>query len=358
MDELKFGLWNNADSETANRQYSGSGYYASLPNEARFIHSVAKILAHRNAKDKASLCSAHSLYILAPVPEGKGIATKRQATFSQGGVNVAGNIWFGAEAMNSSNGIPIPEGADSDELFKYVSQTLASGDRPAIYFDGSANNAVLRFYPKGVDDPDTCEDISFDGASINDTTLKDILDKIHERSLLTPTASLVSSRLWKDNKKCHPSDEAENVVQSIVEIGLAHALGNVRVRREETSEFGRYDLALIEQDPLNPAQITSHAILELKIVKDFTSSGKKVAEISNRRAVVKGLKQAFAYRNVHGSRISILCCYEMRPKHTLGKKPACNVAKKLEVHFWAWPLFSTTEAARDALVASKLKKTK
>lgn len=357
MGDERLGLWKDDDLLVTVSSYTGTQYYHYLPDEVQFVHSVSKILAMRNARDKPVLCSAPSLYVLAPVPENVTIAPKREPTFSLGGVNVAGKVWFGAPAMNSCNGFSIPPYTDTDALFLFVSKTLASGSRPAIYFDGSANEAVLRFYPKGVDLPDDCEDILFGGTHLSETTLKRVLDRIHERFLITPTASMASGELWVNGEKSYPVIRAESAVQKVVEIGLGCALGNVRVKRERTGVYGRFDLALIEQDPQNPSKATNHAILELKVVKAFTSTGKAFPDGANKIAVLKGVKQAFAYREEHGSRISALCCYDMRPDPSLQKYSGrkCKIAEDLGVKFWAWNLFSTTESARNRLARNRLK---
>lgn len=354
-NDVRFGHWKESDLETAVKQYNGSQYYSGYPSAAHFVHSVAKILAIRNAIDRVALCSASSLYILGTVPECASVTLKREPAFSLGGVDVSGKIWFGAEAMNSSNGVPIPAGADTDTLFTYVSQTLTSGKQPTIYFDGAVNGTAFRFYPDGVDAPDRCEDISFSGAHLDETTLKNVLDKIHNCSLITPSASMASKGLWCDGAKCYPVKEAEKAIQSIIEVGLAPALGNVRVKREETGTYGRYDLALIEQDPLDSSKSTNHAILELKVIRTFSSTGGNVSENTNKTAILKGIKQAYAYHIEHGSRISALCCYDMRPTPDLHKKSGRKcVVKSLEIHFWAWPLFSTTEAARNWLTSDNM----
>ncbi|MFC5302004.1 hypothetical protein [Azospira restricta] len=356
MDDTKLGLWSQDNLAATVRSYNGSQYYQHLSEEIRFVHSVAKIISIRSAKDKEGLCSAPSLYVLGPAPDVEAVTLKREPTFSLGNVNVAGKIWFGSQAMNSSRGVAIPTRADTDAIFSFVSETLVSGGRPAIYFDGSQNAAALRYYPKGIDAADDCEDILFGGAHIDAQTLKCVMDRIHERSLITPTASLLSSGLWADGPKHYPVERAENAIQSIVEIGLAHALGNIRVKREGTGTFGRYDLSLVEQDPLDASKTTNHAVIELKIVKAFTKSGTKVSETANKTAMLKGVKQAFAYREEHKSRISALCCYDMRPTPSLQKisEDGCKRANDFGVKFWAWPLFSTTEAARNWLAENYL----
>lgn len=358
MEDAKLGLWGKDDLAATLSRYTGSQYYQHLPDEARFIHSVAKIITQRHAKDKTELCSAPSLYILGIPPEDEVIKPKREPTFSLGGVEVSGKVWFGAPAMNSAKGVSIPVGSDTDAIFNFVSKDLASGCKPAIYFDGTASKEILRFYPKGVDDPEDCEDILFGTANFNGVILKEILDTIHERSLMTPTASMASSKLWNNGSKCYPTEQAERTVQGILEIGLASALGNIRVKREMTGVFGRYDLALIEQDPQDSSKTTNHAILELKVIKAFTSTGKAVPDIANHIALRKGVKQAFAYRKEWDSRMAALCCYDMRPNPSLHKHSGrgCQIATDFKVEFWAWPLFSTTEAARNRLAENHLNK--
>lgn len=355
MSDDKLGLWKDDDLSAMISRSTGNRYYQKYPVEVQFKHSVSKVLAMRKAKDKTALCSAPSLFVLGTVPENVSVVPKREPTFSRGDVNVAGKVWFGAPAMNSCNGFTIPPEADSDKIFTFVSETLDSGSWPAIYFDGSTDNFTLRFYPEGIDNPDKCNDIPLGGAHINEATLKRVLDRIHERAIITPTASMASGELWKEGAKCIPVERAESAVQKIVEIGLGSALGNVRVKREGTGVCGRFDLALIEQDPLEPSKTINHAILELKVVKAFTSTGKVFPSAANQIAVLKGVKQAYAYRKEHGSRISALCCYDMRPSPSLHKYSGrgCKDAENLKVKFWAWPVFSTTEAMRNWLVENQ-----
>lgn len=356
MSDAKLGLWKDDDLAATVSHNTGNRYYQALPDKVQFCHSVAKIIVMNSARDNSALYSAPSLFVLGPVPEGIPVVPKREPTFSLGGVNVAGKIWFGSPAMNSSNGFTIPPGGDADAIFTFLSETLASGRQPAIYFGGASNEFALRFYPEGVDKPDKCEDIQLGGAHLNEKNLKELLDRIHVRSLITPTACASAKDLWQNSAKCYPVERAEGAIQKIVEIGLAIACGNLQVKSEETGVFGRYDLAVIEQDPLDPSKKINYAILELKVVKSFTSSGNKVTDTANQKAVQKGIRQAFAYRKEHGSRFSALCCYDMRPTPTLHKysKGKCKVAGKLDVEFWAWPLFSNTESARIWLVESHL----
>lgn len=351
MTNNKLGLWSHDDLRPAILGYDGTRYYNDRPKEIQFVHSVAKILAKRLAKEKKEICAAPSLFLLSPVPNSGDVTWTRYPTFSMGGIEVAGRIWVGSEAMNSANATLMPAGAELGAIFDYVSQKLGAGDAPAVLFDGAANDKILRYYPNGLEDPDTCNDVLVSGSDLTSNTLKMVMDAIHEKSLITPKTSLASERLWKNAGKGYPTKEAEKEIQTTVETSLIHALGSIRVQNEGKGKYGRYDLLLTEQDPLDTTKSTQIAILELKVVKSFTSSGTKHSEYSNKMGVVKGIKQAYAYRLEHKSRLAVVCCYDMRDTPDLHKhsSSSCKMAKKADVLFWAWPIYRNAEAARNEI---------
>lgn len=348
--------WTIDDAKEAVAGYRGTQYYQPLPDSLQFVHSVAKIIAQRAVKDKSGLCSAPALFLLGPVPDSLAGLLKREATFSRGGVEVAGKVWFGSEAMNCSNGIAIPEGADSDAVFQFAEYQLQAGGLPACYFDGSESEETVRFYPDGIAKPDVCMDCPITGAHITEETLRKALNDIHAVQMLTPTASLQASRLWEDSSKSWAAKSAEGEAQIILQLALAPRLGSVRVQVERTGKFGRFDLALVEQDPRSGRSL-NHAVIELKVIKSLNSAGNKVAAAANQHAVIKGLKQAFSYREQEAAKMAVLCCYDMRTKPDLPATllKGCQLAADLSVHFWAWPLFPSPDHARDWAVANHLK---
>lgn len=352
MQSPNLGKWAPGAIEATVNASTSNRYYAGLDPLTQFAHSVAKLLAVRRARSPSTLNVMPSVYMLGTAPS-TAAAFKRQPTFSSGGVEVAGHAWFGPESLSTSRGTQLP-GADADENFQFIETTLASGTVPAIYYDGSADPHVMRLYPRGVGCDDVCDVVTISGATLTKEGLKDVLDEAHQRALITPTACGAASRLWQDSVKAFPAKESEKVIQEILENVLALALGAVRVKRELTGVAGRFDLGLSEQDPVDPAVWTNHALLELKIVKTFTNSGGKVPAAANRQAISKGLDQASSYRKEHGFRLSALCCFDMQKKHTLQQsfKHEKDRAKRLQVELWSWPLFPTTAAYRASVGAS------
>lgn len=346
MQGPSIGKWTGDNLVATISANTGTRYYADLPKLTQFAHAVAKLLAVRRAKSATTLNAKPSIFVLGAPPQ-TTLAKKRQPTLSSGGVEVAGRVWFAPESLSTSTELILP-GDDPDDNFKFVETELGAGAAPAIYFDGAASPNTMRLYPGGLASDGDCEVITIAGASLTKEALKELLDAAHERTLITPTAHPAAGRLWKDPANCFPVKQAEAGIQEVLLAALAVSLGQIRVKRENTGISGRFDLGLIEQDPLDPGKTTSHALLELKVVKTFTSTGGKVNASSNRKAVTKGLDQANAYRNEHGFHLSALCCFDMQKKHTLGAcfKHEEKRAETLNVELWVWPLYSTTEAYR------------
>ncbi|WP_139319646.1 hypothetical protein [Stenotrophomonas sp. TD3] len=207
-------------------------------------------------------------------------------------------------------------------------------------------------YPHGLADPDTFDDLSLNASELSLEHIKKMLDGAHSRLLITPTASDLARDLWEDKGKSIPIGLAEKGVQKILHAVLSSSLGfgSIVVRQEGTSEMGRYDFFLEEQDPVHPSVWTHHAVLELKVLKSFTESGNPVPAASNVDAVTDGLDQADKYRKDHSCRMAALCCYDMRKAPDVSGAIAHELdrAKALDVAIWAWPLYSTAQQARRA----------
>ncbi len=121
------------------------------------------------------------------------------------------------------------------------------------------------------------------------------------------------------------------------------------VRHEQSIVSGRLDLEIEESDPLDRSQITRHAVLELKVLRSFRSSGAAVRPNETLDWVLAGVKQAASYRREKGARAAALCCFDMRREHS-GEQCFNHVrelAVDLETDLTHWFIFSTSERYRD-----------
>jgi hypothetical protein len=119
--------------------------------------------------------------------------------------------------------------------------------------------------------------------------------------------------------------------------------------------MGRADLHIEEPDPLNRESVTFLAVLELKVLRSYSDSGRTAYSGSNvEEWIEKGVKQAGAYRRERGHRVAVLCCFDMRREDT---GEAClsglrDLAEEQEVALRRWYLYASSELARDAFTTT------
>lgn len=341
--------WTDSELLITARAYVGSGYNQDAPPFAQFCHAAAKIIQKRRSCSPISLKTAPTIFVMAPVPNIDGLILDDQPMFDRGRVELAGCIWFGAARLAKGVGISLPNGSDKQQ-FAYVTDSLGVGALPTIYYDAAHDDNTMRIYPKGLGDPDDCQELSLDSTKLTLDYVKKLLDILHEQLLMTPTASESAPDLWENKDKCFPVHESEKGIQKILYSALTGqlAFAPIWVKQEGTSVMGRYDFRLDEQDPTDSSKWIHHAILELKVVKSFTHTGNPVPETTNRNAVTDGVNQANEYRKDHSCRMAALCCYDMRKTPDVAGAVAHEIdrAKKLDVALWAWPIYPTSKKAR------------
>jgi len=342
--------WTDTALQATIRNYVGSGYTQQAPELAQFCHAVAKIIRKRRACAPDSLRAAPAVFVMAPLPA-VNAQTERHPRFDTAQAEVAGRVWFGAKRLASATAIAMPAGElDDCTLFDYVVMSLGVGNAPAIMYDAAVDDGVMRIYRKGMADPDECEDLSLDAANITLDHLHDLLKKLHETFLETPTASESQRDLWENRAKWHPVNESEKAVQKILYIALnTHLMySSLRIKQEDTTVMGRCDFILKEQDPVDSSKWTHHAIIELKVLKDFTHTGNPFPANENKKAVTEGLDQARDYRSDHACRLAALSCYDMRkaPNPVDAIAHEMDRAKREQIGLWAWPIYNQAKAAR------------
>jgi hypothetical protein len=111
---------------------------------------------------------------------------------------------------------------------------------------------------------------------------------------------------------------------------------------------GRLDLE-IEEPLMQAGEFVRHAILELKVLRSFGSTGSSVSKTEIRKIVKEGVEQAASYREERDAHASALCCFDMRTKSTR-KKCFHGIqasAKKRDVKLRVWPIFASAKEFRE-----------
>lgn len=349
----KGGLWSDDSLIETVSGYVGNGYDQNLPPFRQFCHAAAKIIQRRRARADGTLLEGAVIFVMEGIVQLSDLPKESRPLFNHGVASIGGRVWTGSSRLATATGVVMPQGDAADRI-QFVVEKLGMGARPAIYYDPSEEEGIMRAYPSGLVEPENCEDLSLNSAELTIEHLKRLLDHAHAKLLVSPSGSNLARNLWSDRQAVVPIGEAEKGVQDILHVALTSGLrfGSIAVRPEGSSEMGRYDFFLEEQDPLDASTWTHHAIIELKVVKSFSESGGLVAHSKNVIAVSDGLTQAAAYRDSHYCRFAALCCYDMRtaPDPAGAVAHELTRAQSLDVAMWSWPLYPSAKLAREALV--------
>lgn len=357
-NSASLGGWTRSELEGTALQNAGLGVDAGLPDTARFIAGVAKLVRRRLATPGHELDSQQpAVFLLEPsakiVPAGN--SPKRAPMLNNGLTPINGRLWFVPAPVISGKFVEI-DSVEDEALFALVSDTLGLGNVPAILFDPRTSRPAVRFYPLGLGDPDTYEPVDVVGGSVSLDQIFAVIDLIYEKCLVTPEAQAKGGSLWKEKTKFYPVKQAEDVVQAQLRVGLTTAFPTCTVRHEQTEPSGRLDIEIEEVDPLDNSQLTRHALLELKVLRSYGSTGDSVSDQETLDWVKSGVDQAYTYRESRKTRESALCCFDMR-KTFSGETCFDHVrdlSKQLSVALKVWYIFNSSENYRDHRVARKL----
>lgn len=349
------GPWASDNFAKTVNTSSTVGVDSDLPDVVRFLAGVAKLIRRRLAEagDSADP-SMPAVFLLMPNAHVNKLHVNltRIPMLNNGLTVVNGRLWFVSPVPVMGSYVELKD-CDDDKLFRIVSEDLELGNVPAVIYDPRTKAREIRFYENGLDAPEICESISMAASDVALERIFEVINRIHERTLITPDAQQLEGKLWCDNTKHWPVKNAERVIQLYLYAGLTAAFLNCTVRAEQNNVSGRLDLEIEESDPIDRSIFVRHALLELKVLRSFGSTGDIFSEKYNLDWVESGVNQAASYRKERGARASALCCFDMR-KENSGEECFTHVsdlAQQLKVALRVWFLYATSKQYRDAVVS-------
>ena len=308
------GRWAGGDFTATISRYRGVGADADLPDAARFVAGVARLVVQRVAEaerleeqDEPDI----AIFVLSASPPAAAGNTKRVPMVDNGLTAVVGRLWFATPAVISAHYLELPEGVDDDAHFSYVEKDLGLGKEPTLVFDSRVTSNQLRWYPEGLTKAETVKFPPLRG----DVTAEEVfeaIDLLHDQCFVTPSGLPQRVNLWTNPSDPWPRDDAEALVQSHLKAGLTLRFPYCRVRHEQTQTAGRTDLEIERFNPLDRSSVTYEAILELKVLRSRSHTGKQVSDAATKGVIEEGVGQAASYRKVKEARWSALCCFDMR----------------------------------------------
>jgi len=306
----------------------------------------AQSTAAANDPDDATIFLLQSRFSL----KNKGISPTIKNMIDLGDDQLAGRIWCVSEAVVRGEFVAI-DTSSNDAFFSQVTDCLELGSVMAVVHLPRINRDQIRVYRNGLGDPDCVEVIELN-SPVNLETILRVIDKVHEERLVTPDAQDSHNKLWEKATKWWPIEDAELGVQSHLHSGLSAALIGCTIRPEQPSPVGRHDL-LIEESCPTPGLVMIHAILELKVIRSFGSTGRTCSDAENLKWMKSGVKQALTYQKKRSAKECALCCFDMRkdPTDDSDFNQVESLAAKHTVVFRRWILWNSSAAYRDHLVS-------
>ena len=334
-------------------EFSGVGSEAGLPEEERFIAGVAQLVLKRVAKSEA-----HSevddadiaIFILSPSPPEYFNDLQWEPMFDNGRTEVVGKLWFTAAAVVSAHGVELPRDSDDAGRFQFVISDLGLGSLPTVIYDPRSATQWLRWYPEGLNKPDSVEVKSID-AEVSPAEVFEVIDQLHKECFVTPYGLPPRMHLWQNAEKQWPRKDAEAMMQSHLKAGLVVKFPFCKIRHEQPNTAGRTDLEIDKPELGGLKRFVSHALLELKILRSYGSTGSPVSPNATAEWISEGLRQAIAYRKETGGQWSALCCFDMRKDDEGDDDTFDHVrdsAIQSHVDLWRWFLYSSTDDYRQA----------
>ena len=271
--------WTTAAFRSTFKRHTGVGAHADLPEEVRFLGNVARLVRRRAAEversgepDPVDI----AIFLLRSTSLDTSLNAQREPMFDNGLTVLAGRLWFTAPVVASAHYLRLPEGNDATR-FAYVVDTLELGTIPTVIVDPRPASALVRWYPRGLGDPDAVESRQLEG-DVSPADVFAVIDRVHHECLVTPGAASNVGSPWLNASQHVPRKEAESVVHWNLRVGLVGAFPSCIVRKEQPQPTGRTDLEVEQPDPLDNSETTRLAILELKVLRSSFSTGTPVSD--------------------------------------------------------------------------------
>ena len=344
------GAWAGEEAALAAAEITGRGGDADLPDEQRFPREVAQLLARRERRDDAEF-DQPAAFVLAPasVFESLNATWTRNRLLRTGNRRVTGQIHAVSPTLSGSS-FDVKSGDDA--LFEAL-EIHGLAHLPTIVYTPKRGYSTISVYAHGIAHEDDCETHDLDDEAPSREAIIEAIGRAYEQELITPDQMRKGS-LWQDASKFWAVKEAEFRVQDVVRLVLLGRFLRCQVRPEQPGKEGRTDLEIVSERGMAAGHAIHHAVLEMKVLREKGSTGRKYPDQDIDHHVRDGLEQANAYGLKRNMREKILCCFDMRATDRGDDAVFAHVANdatRLKVVLCRWFLYNSSDAYRAVLAA-------
>ena len=263
------------------------------------------------------------------------------------GTPLLGRLFFSSPDATRGQFIPLPREAAA--IFDWL-EDHELGNCPIVAVYRNAKEMVTRRF--GTEDAARSDVIRDQEPAATVQELMDALSYFHRSRVVTPTRC--PDGVWKPDcaDRYIPGPQPEKSIQVDLQVVLSSWFrGVVRAETEDRTNIGRIDVRLLTTGA--DGGLIYWIILELKVIKSFTNSASKVGDATNVEAIVKGVRQAGAYRANRDAPEGMLEIYDLRQDKSedLTARQDVSIAvatysPPLRVN--VWPVYGSADDARAA----------
>ncbi|MGJ4965228.1 hypothetical protein [Bradyrhizobium sp. HKCCYLRH3061] len=315
------------------------------------LQALAKVIGQRVQNPGArGDKKAVAIFIISERPRALAstVGAKHQPIIDDGSEALTGKLWISPATFVSGYSVEL-ETADTASAFEKVSQ-LGLGSLAACVYNPAATQEEIRFYARGIDYDTHVIKFPVSNVALDFDTLDNVLDTFHKQNFITPDATHDILDPWKDARKYHPRANTEAFFQAWLKTALTIVFWKtVVVRVEIPGTEGRCDVLLMSR---RGEAWLCQAVLELKVLRSLTSTGKAVPQTVTVRSIEDGLLQVVSYKTQNSAKLGMLCCYDMRkPSHCNDDKcfdPVRGLATTNAIHLRRYRVYNSSKQLRTA----------
>ena len=349
-DALLLGSWEADRHQLAVTQRSDHGDVDDLPDELRFQVYVSRMIRRRENQQGSETSGAAAFILVGPDEQEKLKAGRFWDRLVHTGTRrLSSRIHF-VTPQATSSALEDYAGDDND-LFGRVA-ALGYDNRPTLLYVPSDGGSSLSYYPNGTRTDQGLREVILNFGQVTEAEVQETLHAIYRSELCTPD-NMGPTKLWKDSGKGYPVKEAERTVQQMIRHALVGRFLWCTIEQEQSGKSGRTDLEIVDDRTGKQGTIYHHALLELKVLRSFGSTGKAYNATTVQEAINEGVNQAHSYGTANNSVLRMLCCYDMRTDDIGDDATFVHVkdrASTLSIRLKRWYLYRSSQAFRDAYV--------
>lgn len=355
--EIAVPGWDDRELRKTASAYLGVGAEADLPNELRFLMAVVRLIRKRqhelrggSGAPEAEQAEGPAIFFCSPyAPLELDPAELSSVPMLDNGLTPIGmRFWFVSLLASIGQALELENWQSDQAIFYKAVVELGLGELPAVVYESRTKAPEVRFYPGGLSSPDRVSVVSLGREELSLEAILDVVENAHVSHLVTPQGPSVY-QLWQNARKHWPIAEAERRIQFILRVALQSAFPATTVREEQSGTTGRLDLEIVEFH--GNGVVVEHALLELKVLRSFGSSGKPIPKGTVAEIVKDGVEQAAAYCKERNGRTSALCCFDMRTAYSNEDcfRAIKATARRRKVTLRVWHIFASAKEYRSVL---------